>query len=276
MSALISTYAGERADRLNAALLSIATQTLPPRQLVIVCDGPIGPDQERTIEEVAARHGEIDWRVVRLSTNVGLGPALNAGLAECREPYVARMDSDDVSVPDRLAAQWTFLRSHPEVDLLAGWQAEFYDDPERVLRIKTTPEGHDAIVRSLIWRCVISHPTIMFRREAVSKLGGYRPIRFLEDYDLYMRLIAGGGHIHALQRPLVKVRTSPSQYRRRGGVAHLKSELRFRRDCYQRGNLTFIEFAASLGAYSVFRMMPASLRLASYRLVRVGSDKTVR
>lgn len=271
VSVLISTHAGERPDRLQAALVSIASQTLPPREIVLVCDGFVGPQQERVIKDVATRYAEIVWRIVRLVANVGLGPALNAGLAECRQPYVARMDSDDIAVDDRLAEQLTFLSSHPEVDLLAGWHAEFRDGPDQVLRIKTTPEGHAEIVRKLIWRNVISHPTIMLRRRSLLDLGGYRSIPYLEDYDLYMRLIARGGRLHALQRPLVKVRTNSDQHRRRGGVAYLKSELRFRRDCYRRGNLSFIEFAASVGGYAIFRLMPASIRSASYRLVRVGA-----
>lgn len=268
VSVLISTYAGERADRLECALASMVTQTVRPSEVVIVLDGPVGADQERVIERLSSAHVGIGWRIVRLTIHAGLAQALNAGLAECREPYVARMDSDDISARDRLEEQSAFLQSHPEVDLLAGWQAEFEDDSARVTRTKTTPETHDEIVRSLRWRNVISHPTIMFRREAVSELGGYRPILYLEDYDLYMRLVARGRHLHALQRPLVSVRTSRAQNRRRGGIAHLRSEFAFRRDCYRRGNLTFIELAVTLGAYTVFRLMPARLRGDSYRIVR--------
>src|SRR5262249_55312711 len=157
----------------------------------------------------------IDLTVVRLQRNNGLGPALNAGLRHCSEPYVARMDSDDISHPRRFAVQWNTLLRHPEVDLLGCWQADFDEDPGKPYQIKAVPERHDDIVRVLRWRNAISHPSVVFKRDTVAQIGGYRPIRYLEDYDLFMRLVRAGARLHAVPEPLILVRVSQAQHARR-------------------------------------------------------------
>jgi hypothetical protein len=90
-----------------------------------------------------------------------------------------------------------------------------------------------------------------------------------------MRLLGHGARFAAIQAPLVKVRATGEQYRRRGGLRHLRAEWRFRWDAFRRGNLTAAQFLMTISAYTVFRLLPSRVRAASYRLVRrAPSERT--
>lgn len=268
VSVLMSTYAGEHAAHLAGALDSVFAQTLAPAELILVVDGPVDAAQEVAIRESSAHSGAIAMRVVRLPKNRGLALALNAGLAACSHDWIMRMDSDDLSLPHRLERQWSALSADPTIDLLATWHAEFADDVDHIGAIKATPPEHDAIVAALKWRNVISHPTIMFRKATVARIGAYRPVHLLEDYDLYVRLVLAGARLAAIPEPLVKVRTDPGQRRRRGGLRYVRTEVSFRIDCYRHGFLTARQFTLSTIAYVCFRIAPSRLKARLYRLVR--------
>src|SRR5579883_383007 len=270
ISVLMATYAGEKALRLRAALESIYDQTYLPEEIVLVVDGPVADDQEKVIEEFSGKSALPELKVLRLKEGKGLAGALNYGMAHCSCNIIARMDSDDISREDRFEKQYRFLEQHPEVDVVASWQAEFEnDDTERTIKIKETPAEHDAIVCKLRWRNVISHPTIMLRKAALLKVNGYdETVGLLEDYDLHMRLIAAGSHYAAIQEPLVNVRISRSQRARRGGVRYMFREGIFRYRCYRRGSYSFGIFLLTFTTNAIFRLMPPFLKAAMYRLVR--------
>ena len=269
MSILMSTYIAESPANLAISLQSLADQTRLPAQIVLVLDGPVGSDQELIIHHARDRSPAVDMTILRLPKRVGLAGALNTGLEACRFELVARMDSDDICLPQRLALQHAEMEAYPEVDVLAAWHEEFDDRTGRPLGVKTVPANHEAIATALRWRNVISNPTVVYRRSVIRQVGGYRPIGLLEDYDLYMRLLAAGRRIRAIQRVLVRVRSGSEQRGRRGGRSYVASEWRFRYECWRRGNFGFHSFLLISLAYTVFRLMPNRLRTASYRLVRV-------
>lgn len=266
-SVLMSTYAGERAAHLAAALDSLDAQTLPAAEVVLVLDGPVDGEQEHVIAAFAARHRS-PVHVVRSPRAQGLPGALNLGLGAVTQPWVARMDSDDVCAAERFAVQAAALAADPGIDLLASWHDEFADDPGRVERVKRTPPDHEAIVRAMRWRGIISHPSIVVRRAMLEAVGGYRDVRFLEDHDLYWRMVTAGARLGCVQRSLVSVRTAHGQIGRRGGWRYVRSEWRYRYDCWRRGNLSLPVFLASASAYTVFRLVPVPVRRALYRFVR--------
>lgn len=164
------------------AIASVLAQTLRAIELVIVDDG--STDATPRLLAAAAR---LDGRV-RLIRQDGLGlvVALNRGLAACRAPLVARMDADDLCVPDRLACQLAAMRARPELAVLGGsvLRIDLDGRPGRVLRY---PRG--AMVDRHFWQgSPVAHPTAMFRRDIVLSLGGYREAyRHCEDYDLWLR-----------------------------------------------------------------------------------------
>ena len=103
----MSVYQKENPEYLRAAVESVLGQTVPPEEVVLVCDGPLTEALDGVIAEYARQ--EIAFRVVRLPENGGLGKALNEGLKYCSCEWIARMDTDDLSTPDRCEKQLKFL-----------------------------------------------------------------------------------------------------------------------------------------------------------------------
>ena len=120
-------------------------------------------------------------------------PVLSFVLMKCshqaRGDLIARMDADDVALPERFARQVEFLRSHPEVDVVGGAQ-EHIDSNGRLLTVYHEPQEHEEIEElALTGACPISHPSVMMRRKAVLAVGGYRvEMMPAEDFDLWLRM----------------------------------------------------------------------------------------
>ena len=272
VSVLMACYAKEKPEYLASSLESLFSQTVRPDSVVLVLDGPIG----KGLEEVVARYAS-DPRaqlvIVRLPHNRGLPGALNAGLEHCTGTYIVRMDSDDISEPDRLAIQLAYARAHPDVDLISSWCEEFFDDGTPS-RIKASPTTHAAVARALRWRNVIIHPTTFIRSEMLRKVGGYRTKYLtLEDWDLFNRLVLAGARLHVIPKPLLRFRTGLSLSRRRGGLTYLMDEIRFRSEYRRAGFLNWPEFLITSTMYGVFRLIPSSLRMRLYSLVRVSKPR---
>ena len=268
ISVLMSTYAKEKASNLEAALESLWSQTELPDEVVLVLDGPVGAEQEAVVARFAARGGRPELVVVSLEANQGLAKALNAGLERCRGTYVARMDSDDLCHPDRLALQLAYAQRHADVDMVCSWNDEFFDDGTKS-RLKVAPVGHDAVVRALKWRNVIQHSTVFLKADTLRAVGGYQAeYGLLEDYDLFVRLAVHGARFHIIPKVLVRIRSSIDQRKRRGGLRYCANEVRFRAACFRAGFLTAGEFVLVTGMYTVFRLVSGSFRNRLYALAR--------
>jgi len=271
VSALMSTYAGESAKNLAESLESVYAQTVVPDQLVLVVDGPIDDSQHEIIAQYRMDRRIAEATVVQLASNVGLARALNAGLERCTGQFVMRMDSDDRCDPSRLELQINYFKNHPEFDIVTSWCTEFFDDGTTTV-LKSSPVGHDAVVRALRWRNVLVHPSLLIRTETLRGVGGYRSdFGLLEDYDLYIRLVLSGAKFHVIPKVLVQMRISISQRRRRGGLRYCMNEIMFRFFCFRTGFLSAKEFFLVTCFYAVFRLAGWVARDRLYVLARVST-----
>ncbi len=170
--------------RVGQAIESILAQSFRSLDLLIVDDGSTDGTDD-LIRAYAARESRI--RTLRLPENSGLGAALQAGLGETSADLIARMDSDDISHPERLARQVAMMERHG-LDVLGAAQ----DRGKRRVLGALKPEAltHATIVRALPHHNVLVHPSVMFRLSTVRPVEGYDP-RFImaQDYDLWLRLI---------------------------------------------------------------------------------------
>lgn len=268
VSVLMATYADESASNLRDSLESIYAQNVRPWEIILVIDGPIGVDQEAVIAHYLSDPRIEALSIVRLPTCSGLANALNAGLERCRGTYTMRMDSDDVCEPDRLERQIAYARSHPDIDLIASWSEEFFDDGTPS-RLKIAPVSHDAVVRALQWRNIIIHPSTLIRTDSLRKVDGYRAAYGkLEDYDLFVRFALGGMKFHVIPKVLVRVRTGSHLWQRRGGLRYCLDEIRFRAECFRAGFLNARQFIAITAMYILFRLISGPLRGRLYALAR--------
>ena len=267
-SVLMSVYEKEDASNLAQSMESIFLQTVPTDDFVLVCDGPLTPALDEVIEKYRRKYPHI-LHIVRLSSNRGLGEALNAGLSHCKNELVARMDSDDWSYPDRCARQLSMFDLHPEVDIVSGTIEEFKDDPDIITGARTLPVNSSAIRRFSRKRNPFNHPAVMFRKKAVEDAGGYNErFHLFEDYYLWIRMLQNGSEGYNLKNPVLKMRTSEEQMLRRGGWRYTKDMLAFHRWILRSHWSRPSDFLTGALPHAVVCLLPNKLRLRIYQTLR--------
>lgn len=258
-SVLMSVYRKEKAEYLKASMESIAVQSIAADDFVLVCDGPLTRELDQVIEEMQLRFGEV-LQVVRLKENGGLGKALNAGMQSCKNECIARMDSDDISYPDRMERQLQVMREHPEVMITSGTVEEFETDPSKITARRVLPESNEEIRKFARKRNPFNHPCVMYRKSAVEAAGGYQDFYLLEDYDLWIRMLQKGFQGWNLQEPLLKMRAGSDMYKRRAGWKYAKSQAALFRYMKKIGWIPGIVCMKEIMIRGTSSMMPNQIR----------------
>jgi glycosyltransferase involved in cell wall biosynthesis len=198
ISVLFPVYNGEK--YLAQAVDSILAQTLADFELIIIDDGSTDGSLARL------KLYERDPRVRLISRpNTGITGALNEMIGLSRGRYLARMDSDDAAAPERFAKQVEYLNAHPECVIVGSrvMIMDPYGSPVSPTGQKLTHEEIDAELLTSGGGWAMVHPSVMMRKEAVARVGGYRSQwRHCEDHDLYLRL-AEVGKVANLPEPLL-------------------------------------------------------------------------
>ena len=222
-SVLMSVYHRENAEYLRTAMDSIWNQTIPTDDFILVCDGPLNEGLDAVIDDMQATHPDT-LHVVRLKTNGGLGNALNIGIKHCKHELVARMDSDDISRPDRCERQLKVFKEHPDVRICSGIVEEFIVSTDQIEARRVPPEMQDQILAFAKKRNPFNHPCVMYKKSAVEAAGGYQDFYLLEDYYLWIRMLQKGSVGYNLQEPLLWMRAGSDMYKRRAGWKYAQSQ----------------------------------------------------
>jgi glycosyltransferase involved in cell wall biosynthesis len=261
-SLLLSVYEGDRPDYLRRAFRSaVHDQTLRPSQVVIVRDGPVREELAACLEELA-QSSPVPVTLVPLERNGGLGPALDAGLAASQYDVVARMDADDVSMAHRFAVEIPLMA---EADIVGSGLLEFVDDIDNIVGQRVPPTDPAQIQAYARMHDPFNHPTVVYRRSAVLAAGGYGDLPLMEDYALFARMLAGGARAVNVPDPLVWYRVGAKAFKRRGGQALLRSELRLQTEFRRQGFTTTAQFLRNVLIRGGYRLVPWWLRRAVYR-----------
>lgn len=215
------------ADTIEETLKSLTRQTLTDFELIAVDDG--SSDLTRKILEAWARRDR-RFEVIHQS-HQGIIPALNAGLAACQAPYIARMDADDRSLPERLERQVDYLERQPRVSVVGCLVAGFPEDGVRegfyiYLEWLNSLVTDDEIRREIFVESPFAHPSVVFRREAVNEVGGYQEHGWPEDYDLWLRLYTAGARFAKVPEVLLEWREHPDRLTRTDKRYSLENFLR--------------------------------------------------
>lgn len=259
-SALMSVYGRDRAEWFRAAVQSMLDQTIPPKEFVLVCDGPLEPELEDVLAVFLREYPDV-IQTVRLPENGGLGHALQQGLLRCRCEFVARMDADDIAVKDRVERQLAALAAQPEASVIGGQIAEFTEKPEQVTGYRVVPVRGKEIRTTAAFRNPMNHVTVVFRRQDVLDVGGYRDFPGFEDYDLWARMLCEGKHLLNLQDVLCYVRINRDTYRRRGGLSYFQSAVAMQKELRRCGLVTRVQYGRNLMVRCLGTViLPAGLR----------------
>ena len=260
---LIAVWRGDDPGYLRAAFTSsVQEQSRRPDQVVLVQDGPVTDELSATIADLVAT-SPVRVELVVLERNVGLGPALDAGLAASEHEIVARMDADDVSLPERFERQLPLVEAG--ADIVGSGLLEFGSSPEDVVGRRTPPTDPAEIRRAIRFRDPFNHPTVVYRRSAVQAAGGYTDMALMEDYLLFARMVDAGARPANLAEPLVCYRVGAGAYARRGGRALLRSELAVQRRFLRLGITTRREYVRNVLVRGGYRLVPETLRRLAYR-----------
>ena len=223
-SVLLSLYHKENPLALKQSFQSIwKDQTIQPNEIILVLDGPIGDELTQCVEKWQQIIGQ-PLQVIPLSQNIGLGKALNEGLKYCSNEWVFRMDTDDICKPDRFEKQIQFIQSNPEVVLFGGQILEFDQMPNDSTVIKSVPTNNQDIKKFAQKRCPFNHMTVAYKKSIITELGGYQHHLFMEDYNLWLRVIGAGYTVANLPDVILYARVGNGMHTRRKGYQYIKSE----------------------------------------------------
>ncbi len=264
-SLLMSVWGGDDPRYLETAFRSVVQdQTLPPDDVVLVQDGPVSSLLAETITGLI-HESPVPTTLLALADNVGLGQALDQGMAACAHDIVARMDADDIALPHRFEVQVPMIAAG--VDLLGSSMLEFGTGPDDIVGRRVPPIAPDDIIAYARFHQPFHHPTVVYRRSAVQAAGGYRHLALMEDYLLFAKMIKRGVRVANVAEPLVLYRVGAGAYARRGGVAVLKSEWALQRRMHEMGFTSWPQFARNVVVRGGYRLVPEAIRKAAYRRI---------
>ena len=262
-SVLLSVYYKEKPVYLAQALDSILTQSILPNEIVIVKDGPLSKELEEVLDLYAAKHPI--FKLVIHQKNLGLGISLRDGVLACANEFIARMDTDDIAMPDRFEKQLSYLIDHPEVSLVGSFVEEFSKSPDHPDSLTKLPVTHAEIVHFAKRRNPFRHMTVMFKKSVVLKAGNYRHFLWFEDYDLWIRMLQSGTIAANLPEVLVKVRADKEMFARRGGFTYLVQDVKFQNFLLNSNFISWYTYATNVVLRVAVRLFPNRLRALIYK-----------
>jgi len=216
VSVVMAVYNGE--PWLGEALASILGQSLIDLEFIVVDDGSTDGTPKRL-----AAIGDTRVSVLRQSRS-GQTAALNRGLRAARAPLIARIDADDVALPERLARQAAFLADHPDVGLL-GTAAREIAPSGGVVQTLVPPADDRALRRALMRANPFIHSSVMFRRAVIDLVGGYdESFAVAQDYDLWLRM-SRVTQLANLTEPMVLRRLAPGRLSSARDSTRLRDEI---------------------------------------------------
>jgi len=259
-SVLMTVYKNTVLEYLQESLGSMINQTVPPEQVVIVFDGPVSNDVQEFLYVFKEENPNL-FTLVELQENKGLGFALKEGMNYCRNQLIARMDDDDISLPGRIEKQLKFFKNNKGVDVVGGNISEFIGTSDNIVGKRVVPSIHDSILEYQKSRCPFNHMTVLFKKCAVEKAGGYEHWHFNEDSYLWVRMNLAGCTFANIMETLTFVRVGREMYKRRGGKLYYKSERNLFKYMYRNGIISWMGYQkAKTIRFVVQVMMPNRVR----------------
>lgn len=263
-SVLMSLYAKENPKYLVLAIDSMLAQTVMPDQIVIVEDGPLTEELYHVLKEYTQKHPDLFSMVVN-KKNLGLGLALNEGLKACRNELVARMDTDDISKPERCEKQLQVFAQDPTLSIVSSFVDEFVSSTDSVISVRAVPENHEEIYQFAKKRSAFNHPAVMYRKSKVLETGGYGDLRRNQDVDLFGRMLFAGCKAKNIGESLLYFRCNDDLAKRRKSWLNTKSYIDTIKRFWKMGYASFYDYVLIAVAQTAMFLMPIKLQQFVYK-----------
>nr|WP_321315629.1 glycosyltransferase [uncultured Ligilactobacillus sp.] len=262
ISVLMSVYYKENPKYLRESLQSLLNQTQIPDEILLIKDGPLTVALDNVIDEFEEAYPQI-FTIKALKENHGLAYALAYGVKEAKYEYIARMDSDDIAVPERLATQLIEMTKN-YYDIYGGQIVEFEGTTENIIAKREVPTDLYHIKQFAHRRNPMNHMTVMFKRSVILELGNYHEINGFEDYDLWVRAIMAGCKLGNSSETFVYVRAGHDMVGRRGGWNYVKENFEVRKAFKDEGFYNTKDFLVTTLGMTATSMIPDKLRYFIY------------
>lgn len=270
VAVIICVHSGVALAHWKRALDSLRSQTLTSQRWLVFIDGYVDDSYIDSLAEEPRPIGGMF--ILNSEKSVGLAEGLNRlidkALEDAAVEFVARMDSDDVSLPLRFEAQCRFLEAHTDVGVL-GTACEEFDEDTGSRLLKVLPEHHEDLLSFMTVRSPFIHPTVMFRRKVLESGARYNgALRLMQDYDLWARLALAGVRFANLPFPHLLFRTSEAALARRRGLRRAVREVGMRWSYARATGRLSLVVVGKLLAFGLLRCSPAVVTRLAYRRLR--------
>jgi glycosyltransferase len=260
-SVLMTVYVNDNPIYLYKALLSIIKQSLVPTEIVIVKDGIVTDDILKVLEKAKTKHNNI--KIVSLEENKGQSEALNQGLLNCSYDLVARMDSDDISTKKRFELQINVFNEDSSIDAVSGTTEDFSSDGKKYGK-RVLPQGGEELYQFSKKRSPLNHGAVMYKKEKVLAVGGYKKFIQVQDYILWADMLSNNCKFYNLKEVLLKVRVD-DKYSRKGTKNYVKEEILLQKYLYKEGLISkFVMYMNMLTKIGV-RIFPKKILFFIYK-----------
>lgn len=250
-SVLMTVYTKDNPEYFSLALDSMVNQTYQPDEIVLVKDGPVTDQLQKVIDDHIESGAPIVQ--VQLPENKGLGLALNEGIKVIKNELIARMDSDDYSLPERCELQVKEFEKNPKLDIIGCPVLEFVGTIDNIVGERKVPLPNEEIYRFAKKRDPFNHPTVMYRKTAVEAVGCYSDYRKNQDTDLWIKMLSNHVTCMNLAEPVFRFRFDEGTYKKRKSWINTKILIEIRYKAWKSGFNSFGEFLmvamAQLGMY---------------------------
>ncbi|MCI6381286.1 MAG: glycosyltransferase [Fusobacterium mortiferum] len=267
-SVLMSLYKNEKVEYLNKSIMSMILQTVEPDEIVIVKDGPLTKELENTLDYYLKKYPNL-FKIITSEKNLGLGLALNLGLYNCKNELVARMDTDDISLPTRCEKQLKKFSENKELGIVGTMIDEFSEDEGEIISSRKVPITYEEIYKFSKRRSPFNHPTVMYKKSLVLDVGGYKDLKKCQDFNLFGRMLQNGVKAENIPETLLLFRAGDNFMEKRGNWLSTKSYIKSSYDLFQIGYTNILDFLyVFFGQLTIF-IVPIFLRKIIYkRLLR--------
>ncbi len=263
-SVLMSVYYKEKPEYLKQSIDSVLNQTCKPTEIVLVKDGPLTESLEDVLKKADSENPGL-FHFVPLSENVGLGKALARGVKECSYELIARMDTDDIAVPDRFERQLKEFELNPNLDICGSHIKEFESDIKHPTGARMVPIEDSDIKEYQKRRDAFNHMTVMYKKSKVLAAGNYQHALLMEDSLLWVNMIMAGANCKNINDYLVLARADSSMIERRGGFSYFLKYRKGRKCIKETGYISNYDYYYTLLVQLVVALIPKKLRKIVFR-----------